>query len=378
MDKFSVLGIITLVIVFIALLLAVFLFTVKTKNKISNRLMGVYFIIFAVHISVFFYAKYIELPLVIDMLRDQIMFLSSPLLFLYVLSSVYSDFKLQPKHLLHLIPFVIEILIYVPNFYAVSEEERRIFTDNFHSNPEVKFSALYGSIVSIVYLVLIFQTLKKYKLLLLESYSNSNKFNYKWLYQLTLLLSFIFIFSTSKQIYKYVGNDIEVLNMLRILLTLLLLGFLSWIVLKSMYYPELFRSIDTKHQLVRNLIETSSIKQDSADKFVEQIEKLQNYMETEEPYLDSSLTIHKLANQMNLPFRDMSILINHHIGKHFFDFINEYRIKKAITLLENPLNKKLTILEILYDVGFNSKSPFNTAFKKHTGYTPSQYRKNIS
>jgi len=65
MDKFSLLGIITLVIVFVALLLAVFLFTVKTKNKVSNRLMGVYFVIFAVHISVFFYAKYIELPLVI-------------------------------------------------------------------------------------------------------------------------------------------------------------------------------------------------------------------------------------------------------------------------------------------------------------------------
>ncbi|WP_298316569.1 AraC family transcriptional regulator [uncultured Aquimarina sp.] len=377
MDKFSLLGIITLVIVFVALLLAVFLFTVKTKNKVSNRLMGVYFVIFAVHISVFFYAKYIELPLVINMLRDQIAFLSSPLLFLYVVSSVYSDFKLQPKHLLHLIPFAIEILIYVPGFYAVSEEERIIFTDNFHSNPEVKFSSIYGFVVSIVYLLLIFRTLKKYKLLLLESYSNNNNFNYKWLYQLTLLLSFIFIFSSAKQIYKYVGDDIEVLNMMRIILTLLLLGFLSWIVLKSMYYPELFRSIDTKHLLVKKLIETSSNKQTSDDKFVEQIEKLQKYMETEEPYLDSSLTIHKLANQLNLPFKDISILINHHIGKHFFDFINEYRIKKAITLLENPLNEKLTILEILYDVGFNSKSPFNTAFKKHTGFTPTQYRKNI-
>lgn len=377
MDKFSLLGIITLVIVFVALLLAVFLFTVKTKNKVSNRLMGVYFVIFAVHISVFFYAKYIELPLVINMLRDQIAFLSSPLLFLYVVSSVYSDFKLQPKHLLHLIPFAIEILIYVPGFYAVSEEERIIFTDNFHSNPEVKFSSIYGFVVSIVYLLLIFRTLKKYKLLLLESYSNNNNFNYKWLYQLTLLLSFIFIFSSAKQIYKYVGDDIEVLNMMRIILTLLLLGFLSWIVLKSMYYPELFRSIDTKHLLVKKLIETSPNKQTSDDKFVIQIEKLQKYMETEEPYLDSSLTIHKLANQLNLPFKDISILINHHIGKHFFDFINEYRIKKAIALLENPLNEKLTILEILYDVGFNSKSPFNTAFKKHTGFTPTQYRKNI-
>jgi len=241
----------------------------------------------------------------------------------------------------------------------------------------VKFSSIYGFVVSIVYLLLIFRTLKKYKLLLLESYSNNNNFNYKWLYQLTLLLSFIFIFSSAKQIYKYVGDDIEVLNMMRIILTLLLLGFLSWIVLKSMYYPELFRSIDTKHLLVKKLIETSPNKQTSDDKFVEQIEKLQKYMETEEPYLDSSLTIHKLANQLNLPFKDISILINHHIGKHFFDFINEYRIKKAIALLENPLNKKLTILEILYDVGFNSKSPFNTAFKKHTGFTPTQYRKKI-
>lgn len=199
---------------------------------------------------------------------------------------------------------------------------------------------------------------------MLENYSYKSSFNYKWLFQLTLLLTFIFIFSNAKQVYKFYGDDIEILNNMRILLTLLLLVFLSWVVLKSLYHPELFRSIDTKHQLVKNMLDKNDDnpipnKENDNNKFTIQINKLQKYMEDQEPYLDSSLTIQKLAKQMDLPFRELSILINHHLGKHFFDFINEYRIKKAILLLENPSNKKLTILEILYQVGFNSKSPFS-------------------
>ena len=44
--------------------------------------------------------------------------------------------------------------------------------------------------------------------------------------------------------------------------------------------------------------------------------------------------------------------------------------------LKNPLKKELTVLEILYEVGFNSKSSFNTSFKKYTGKTPTDFRKN--
>jgi AraC-like DNA-binding protein len=94
-----------------------------------------------------------------------------------------------------------------------------------------------------------------------------------------------------------------------------------------------------------------------------------------EPYLDASLTLQKLASQLNMPSRELSILINQQIGKHFFDFVNEYRIKKAMEKLRNASLKKSTIQEIMYDVGFNSKTPFNTAFKKHTYLTPSQFRK---
>lgn len=374
MDKLTIVGTITLVILFFSVLLSFFLVTVKTKNKKGNRFLAIYFIVFAIHISVFFYSRYIELPSVIEMLRDQIIDLSSPLLFLYLLSNIYSDFKLRFIHLLHLLPLLIGILIFAPRFYGVSESERVIFSQNFNSKIELKISYVVGTFITFFYLILMFIELKKYKKLLIENYANTSSFNYKWLYQLTIVVSSIFVFSQFKQLYKFMGSDVDTLNLMRLLLILVLLGFLFWIVLKSMYQPELFKAIDTKHLLVTEELEKPDLVAETDTVVKSQIQELKGFMEEKEPFLDASLTIQKLAHQFGMPSRELSILINHHLNQHFFDFITTYRVKKAIGLLEDPSNKKLTILEILYDVGFNSKSPFNKAFKKHTGLTPTEYR----
>jgi AraC-like DNA-binding protein len=98
-------------------------------------------------------------------------------------------------------------------------------------------------------------------------------------------------------------------------------------------------------------------------------------MVEKEPYLDSSLTIQDLSEQVKMPVKDLSTLINLYMDKHFFDFVNEYRIEKAMQILRDSSQKELTVLEILYEVGFNSKSSFNTSFKKYTGKTPTDYRK---
>lgn len=373
MDKFTLVGTITLVILFFSVLLSFFLFTVKAKNKLGNTLLATYFTVFAIHISVFFYSKYIELPLVIEMLRDQIITLASPLLYLYLLSNIYSDLKLRPIHLLNLLPLVIAILIFTPRFYATNETDRILFTENFNAQIETKISYIISTLTTVFYLVLMFIELNKYKKLLQENYANTISFNYKWLYQLTVVVSTIFVFSQFKQLYKFLGNDIDTLNIMRLMLIILLLGFLFWIVLKSMYQPELFKAIDTKHQLIKSVAQVHASEEKDATIQAE-IKILQEFMNEHEPYLDSSLTLQKLAHQVKMPSRELSLLINHHLNQHFFDFIASYRIKKAISLLDNPANKKLTILEILYDVGFNSKSPFNKAFKKHTGQTPTEYR----
>lgn len=106
-----------------------------------------------------------------------------------------------------------------------------------------------------------------------------------------------------------------------------------------------------------------------------QIEFLKDFMIQNEPYLDSSLTIQDLAERVEMPVKELSALINLYMKKHFFDFINEYRIEKSKEILKDPSQKDLTILEILYEVGFNSKSSFSTSFKKHTGKTPTDFRK---
>lgn len=105
------------------------------------------------------------------------------------------------------------------------------------------------------------------------------------------------------------------------------------------------------------------------------VQTLRRHMETAKPYLNASLTIYQLARELSMSVQELSTLINHSLHQHFFDFVNEYRIKKATELLKDPEKQKLTILEILYEVGFNSKSSFNTVFKKFTGSTPTEYRK---
>ena len=62
-------------------------------------------------------------------------------------------------------------------------------------------------------------------------------------------------------------------------------------------------------------------------------------------------------------------------GKNFYDFVNHYRVQEAKEQLGNPALSQKTIQRVFEDVGFNSKSTFNTIFKKVTGQTPSEYRR---
>lgn len=100
---------------------------------------------------------------------------------------------------------------------------------------------------------------------------------------------------------------------------------------------------------------------------------LTRFMEEQKPYLDSQLTLQKLAMLSDIPAYRISDILNKHLGINFFDFINRYRVEEwKWQIAAAPTSR--TIQEIAFQVGFNSKSSFNTAFKKHTGQTPSEYR----
>jgi AraC-like DNA-binding protein len=150
---------------------------------------------------------------------------------------------------------------------------------------------------------------------------------------------------------------------------------ICWYLYKALNDPGLFRNIDSKLKLVSDLIlEEKKIEPEILN---EDLLNLKKYMTDEKPFLDPALTIQDISKEINVPVRELSILINHQLGQHFYDFVNTYRVENAMEILKDSSKSKVTVLEILYEVGFNSKSSFNTAFKKHTGNTPTEYRKTL-
>lgn len=383
MESLSLQSFISLIIVFVSWVLVAFLLTAKTKNKTSNILLSLFLIINAQDSSGIF-ARYFVYPNYPGwgMVINSTVFFKLPVLYLYVLSVIYSDFKLQKKHLLHLLTWAINISILTPHFFAVDFDEKWTFLNenNIEKKPEIWASYTLIHIQIAVYFTMCFIAIKKYKLLLLENYSNASLFNYKWLFQFILLFAIGSVIATFKNAFLFAHLDMAYYITV-ITVTLFALAFLTWVVLKALHNPELFRGINSNLQLVKNLVIKNIQEGKDVENEVEELEEiiqLKKHMLNEAPYLNASLTIDDLSKQMNIPTKDLSILINYNLNQHFFDFINGYRIRKAMEILKDPDKISLTILEILYEVGFNSKSSFNTAFKKYTNNTPTEYRKKLS
>lgn len=102
---------------------------------------------------------------------------------------------------------------------------------------------------------------------------------------------------------------------------------------------------------------------------------LREYMEREKPYLNEDLSLSILAEQCDMNQAQLSQIINQYFKLHFYDYVNKYRIEEVKERLGSSDFSHLSILGIAYDCGFKSKSSFNRHFKKHTGLSPSEFKK---
>ena len=98
-------------------------------------------------------------------------------------------------------------------------------------------------------------------------------------------------------------------------------------------------------------------------------QQLERLMADEQPHLDPSLTIRSLAEILGIPSNHLSQLLSEGFGKNFSEFVNSYRVETFKAKAADPAQQHLTILALAYDSGFNSKTVFNTFFKKMTGKT---------
>ncbi|CAM4090717.1 helix-turn-helix domain-containing protein [Zobellia roscoffensis] len=114
-------------------------------------------------------------------------------------------------------------------------------------------------------------------------------------------------------------------------------------------------------------------------KVLEQYRKqLMRLINEKKPYLDSNLTLRNMAEMLEIPPNHLSQLLNEGFQKNFSEFVNSYRLETFKSKAADASQRHLTILALAYDSGFNSKTVFNTYFKKAMGVTPRAYWKTIT
>jgi len=126
-------------------------------------------------------------------------------------------------------------------------------------------------------------------------------------------------------------------------------------------------------------VETQGLKYAKSGLTSEQLlqykQRLDQIMRSQQAYLQSDLTLPRLAMAVDCSVNHLSQVINSGFGISFFDYLNRYRIEYARELLASLDDRSSAILKIAFTVGFNSNSAFYAAFKKYVGKTPAQYRR---
>jgi AraC-like DNA-binding protein len=128
------------------------------------------------------------------------------------------------------------------------------------------------------------------------------------------------------------------------------------------------------------LIETKNTPQEkpavvAVDYAPDVIERIRQGMEVQHLYLKPTLNIEEFSKQVGIHYREVSAIINKHFDTNFFEFVNSYRVNKAKQMLLDPTFADTTILDILLESGFNSKSAFHRFFKRYVGMSAADYRK---
>jgi AraC-like DNA-binding protein len=102
-------------------------------------------------------------------------------------------------------------------------------------------------------------------------------------------------------------------------------------------------------------------------------QQLTQLMEQQQLYRQSELSLPGLAAALNISVHHLSELLNVHVGKSFYELLNEYRLAQVCRMLSDPACQ-LRVLDIAFEAGFNNKNSFNRVFKEHLNLTPTQYR----
>ena len=300
--------------------------------------------------------------------------LEAPLLLWYTRSLVYKNYRLKQSDILYLLPFVAYLMYQMFFYYSLDFSAKKQLQegyDLFVAPHYMNYVTLFREIFRVILGLMCLYEIRRYRHHLKRNFSAIEKQDLSWL---TILVvgftglrawSVLVIALVILSVVYGVKTDFELMGLIGNYTTFVLVSLLIFFSLR--------------HSSVCDGLDESATEATDDGPRGEgdpaEAERVRHWMAESKPYLTPALTLDRLAQQVSLSPRQLSTLINRQFHCNFFEFINCYRVAEAKILLSDASQSQRTVLDIMYDVGFNSKATFNTLFKKKVGMTPSEYRK---
>jgi AraC-like DNA-binding protein len=313
-------------------------------------------------------------------------FLIGPLHFLYAKSLINFSAKMKKNDWLHFLPFVVVELYFLSYLFKTNQQIQALF-DKQQVNDVSTLFIIHNWLIIIqgmIYLIYTIILINKYSKNIKNIFSTIEKIKLNWLKIITYMVIFVLNFFMIENFLMLFNIQLSYhFNLTSFLYAILIyvlgyIGFSKSEIYAEPEFAELMnhlpkydqKSIEQKTMYIPKY-EKSGLSQQKAKQYLESLLIL---MEEKEPFRDSELTLNQLAEILAITPHNLSEVLNTKLNQNFFDFVNNYRIEHVKKDLVDPEKQNLKILSIAFDSGFNSKTSFNTIFKKDTGLTPSQYR----
>lgn len=347
----------------------------RKQNRTANQVLATMVFLFSVRALNVYLLETTRLPIYkdIEILTWPFLFLFAPLYYLYSRALLLHAPIFRRKNFVHVVP-ALSLSIFVLVYFlmrllglsvAVFESEDSLFAMILNGIYNLLFSFLGW-----YYTIRVLQLLRHYSRRIRNYYSNLSHRSLPWLWTLTGFQAVIWTFETVVNTLQFAGIPIHPAVQMT-----------TFIVLTLWVYVIGYFAINQPETLSGELLESieeparkySKSGLDDA-KALAIKNALIELMEKEKPHLNGEITLQDLAGRLSVSEHNLSEVINVQLGQKFFDFINHYRVEIAKQKLADPQFHHFNILAVGLEAGFNSKSTFNSIFKKHTGFTPSEYR----
>lgn len=347
----------------IAILLAILILTNKDQSRKSRIVLGLIVLLIAHNLleSYFFYNDLSWAGLGSSYLHYHLI---GPLFLLYTQQITKRSINVY-SWVVVLVIFTVLRLMFLP----LLDENILAEPDYF---PDEIFLLLVDYFISILlniaFLLIAFQSIRGIRFAV--KLDAKEQLNFNWLKSLLVLSIGTYLIILISGVLSVI--DEEQWLFYEKIETLITSIFLLFVAFAAMRFPVFAVHGDYRDLPKSSKYEKSSLKNDEADQLWEEMNQI---MEEEHPYRNAEYRLNDLAERIGRSLHHVSQVINQKCDMSFSDFINKLRVQEAKQLLCSDRAKVVTILAIAYESGFNSKTAFYNTFKKFTGKTPTEFKK---